>query len=66
MYAFAEHGNDLGSSKEVKGNPTEAYSRMGQGSSYGIGVKVGMVRTEYAIDHNSGTGAVFLRFGDRF
>ncbi|KAI3682454.1 hypothetical protein L1987_82445 [Smallanthus sonchifolius] len=66
VYAFAEHGNDLGSSKYVKGNPTEVYRRMGQGSSYGVGAKLGLVRAEYAIDHNSGTGALFFRFGERF
>lgn len=66
VYAFAEHGNDLGSSKNVKGNPTEVYRRMGHGSSYGVGVKLGLVRAEYAVDHNSGTGALFFRFGERF
>ncbi|KAA8543841.1 hypothetical protein F0562_021982 [Nyssa sinensis] len=66
MYVFAEHGNDLGSSKDVKGNPTEVYRRMGHGSSYGVGVKLGLVRAEYAVDHNSNTGAVFFRFGERF
>lgn len=66
VYAFVEHGNDLGSSKDVKGNPTEVYRRMGQGSSYGFGVKLGLVRAEYAVDHNSGTGAIFCRFGERF
>ncbi|CAH8306321.1 unnamed protein product [Eruca vesicaria subsp. sativa] len=66
VYAFAEHGNDLGSSKDVKGNPTEAYRRMGHGSSYGVGVKLGQVRAEYAVDHNRGTGAFFLRFGERY
>ncbi|KAK6118612.1 hypothetical protein DH2020_047654 [Rehmannia glutinosa] len=65
-YVFAEHGNDLGSSKDVKGNPTEVYRRMGHGSSYGVGVKLGLVRAEYAVDHNSGTGALFFRFGERF
>ncbi|KAA0067763.1 hypothetical protein IC582_027684 [Cucumis melo] len=66
VYAFAEHGNDLGSSKNVKGNPTEVYRRMGHGSSYGAGVKLGLVRAEYAVDNNSGTGALFFRFGERF
>lgn len=66
VYLFAEHGNDLGSSKHVKGNPTEVYRRMGHGSSYGAGVKLGLVRAEYAVDHNSGTGAIFFRFGERF
>ncbi|CAN6556654.1 unnamed protein product [Malus baccata var. baccata] len=66
VYAFAEHGNDLGTSKEVKGNPTEVYRRLGHGSAYGVGVKLGLVRAEYAVDHNSGTGALFFRFGERF
>jgi hypothetical protein len=39
---------------------------MGQGSSYGAGLKLGLVRAEYAVDHNSGTGAIFFRFGERF
>ncbi|KAM5584578.1 protein TOC75-3, chloroplastic [Rosa sericea] len=65
-YAFVEHGNDLGSSKDVKGNPTEVYRRVGHGSSYGVGVKLGPVRVEYVVDHNSGTGSTFFRFGDRF
>lgn len=56
----------MGSSKDVKGNPTEVYRRVGHGSSYGVGVKLGLVRAEYAIDHNSGTGALFFRFGERF
>ncbi|KAF5470518.1 hypothetical protein F2P56_011024 [Juglans regia] len=66
VYAFAEHGNDLGTSKDVKGNPTEVYRRLGHGSSYGVGAKLGLVRAEYAVDHNSGTGAFFFRFGERF
>ncbi|GAB2234034.1 hypothetical protein Droror1_Dr00003270 [Drosera rotundifolia] len=66
VYGFVEHGTDLGSSKEVKGNPTEVYRRLGHGSSYGVGVKLGLVRAEYVVDHNSGTGAVFFRFGERF
>ncbi|KAF2291733.1 hypothetical protein GH714_035373 [Hevea brasiliensis] len=66
LYAFAEHGNDLGTSKDVKGNPTEVYRRMGHGSSYGVGVKLGLVRAEYAVDHNTGTGSLFFRFGERY
>lgn len=65
-YAFAEHGTDLGSSKDVKGNPTEFFRRAGQGSSYGVGVRLGPLRAEYAVDHNAGTGSVFFRYGDRF
>ncbi|XP_038716421.1 protein TOC75-4, chloroplastic-like [Tripterygium wilfordii] len=46
VYAFVEHGNDLGTSKDVEGNPTEVYGRMGHGSSYGFGAKLGLVRAE--------------------
>ncbi|VVB04637.1 unnamed protein product [Arabis nemorensis] len=66
LYAFAEHGTDLGSSKDVKGNPTAVYRRMGHGSSYGVGVKLGSVRAEYAVDHNCGTGSLSFRFGERY
>uniref|UniRef100_A0A0D9XNE5 Uncharacterized protein n=1 Tax=Leersia perrieri TaxID=77586 RepID=A0A0D9XNE5_9ORYZ len=66
LYAFAEHGTDLGSSKDVKGNPTEFFRRVGHGSSYGVGVKLSAVRAEYAVDHNAGTGSFSLRFGERF
>ncbi|KAL7116878.1 hypothetical protein ACP275_03G033800 [Erythranthe tilingii] len=65
-YAFAEHGNDLGSSVSVEGNPTKSYMRTGHGSSYGAGVKIGNVRAEYAVDHNSNKGGFFVHFGDRF
>ncbi|CAA2971346.1 TOC75-3, chloroplastic-like [Olea europaea subsp. europaea] len=65
-YAFAEHGNDLGSSVSVQGNPTKAYMRNGHGSSYGVGVKLGQVRAEYAVDHNSRRGSLFIHVGERF
>ncbi|KAL2552114.1 Omp85 domain-containing protein [Forsythia ovata] len=66
VYAFAEHGNDLGSSVSVQRNPTKAYMRNGYGSSYGVGVKLGQVRAEYAIDHNSRRGMFFVHCGERF
>ena len=66
VYAFAEHGTDLGSSKDVEGNPTESFQRAGRGSSYGLGIKFGMIRAEFTMDHNVGTGSFSLRFGERF
>lgn len=39
-YAFVEYGTDLGSSKDVKGNPTELFFQVGHGASYGLGVKL--------------------------
>ncbi|CAA2992284.1 TOC75-3, chloroplastic-like [Olea europaea subsp. europaea] len=65
-YAFAEHGNDLGSSVSIQGNPTKEYMRNGHGSSYGVGVKLGQVRAEYAFDHNSRRGSFFIHVGERF
>ncbi|CAK9268856.1 unnamed protein product [Sphagnum jensenii] len=49
-YGFGEYGTDLGSSKDVRGNPTEFFQRAGHGPSYGIGVKLRTVRAEYARD----------------
>ncbi|CAL4994175.1 unnamed protein product [Urochloa decumbens] len=66
VYAFAEHGNDLGSSKDVQGNPTEFFQRAGCGSSYGVGIKFGALRAEYTMDRNTGTGSFSLGFGERF
>ncbi len=49
-YGFVEYGTDLGSSKDVRGNPTEFFLQAGHGASYGIGVKLGTVRAKYARD----------------
>ncbi|KAI5413480.1 Protein toc75 [Lathyrus oleraceus] len=65
-YGMGELGVSRNMLEDVMGNPSEVYRRMGQGSSYGIGAIIGNARAEYAIDHNSGTGAFFFRFGDRF
>ncbi|CAO2148412.1 unnamed protein product [Urochloa humidicola] len=66
VYAFAEHGTDLGSSKDVEGNPTEFFQRAGCGSSYGVGIKFGPFRAEYTMDHNTGRGSFSLGMGERF
>ncbi|TKY67376.1 TOC75 protein [Spatholobus suberectus] len=66
VYAFAKHGNDLGSSKNVTGNPTQVYGRICHGSSYGVGVKLGLLKAEYAIDHYSGTGAIINLLANSF
>jgi len=65
-YAFVEHGTDLGSSKALRGNPTQYFRRVGKGSSYGVGIKLGAVRAEWAVDCNQGKGALYARFGERF
>lgn len=65
-YGFVEYGSDLGSSKDVRGNPTEFFRRAGSGMSYGMGVKLGLIRAEYTKDCNTGSGSIFVRFGERF
>jgi hypothetical protein len=40
------------------------FRRVGHGSSYGVGIKLGLVRGEYIVDHNAGTGTIFFRFGE--
>lgn len=67
VYAFAEMGSDLGSSRSLAGSPTEFYRKAGHGMSYGVGLKaLGACRFEYARDCNAGTGAVFVQWGERF
>ena len=66
VYGFYEQGTDLGSSKLVRGNPTECYRKPGSGSTYGAGVKLGIVKMEYARDCNANKGHLFFRFGERF
>ena len=66
LYGFAEYGSDLGSSKHVAGNPSAVYRREGQGASFGGGLKVGIVRFEYAKNCNTGEGNWYAMFGDRF
>jgi hypothetical protein len=65
-FAFWEHCTDLGSSKEVPGNPTAYYRRAGAGTCSGVGLKLGATRAEWVRDHNQGTAALFVRFGERF
>ena len=65
-YAFYERGTDLGSSKDVRGNPTEYFRRVGRGSSLGAGLKVGALRAEMVRDNNSGKWDLFLQYGERF
>lgn len=60
LYAFAEVGSDLGSSAEVRGNPTLYYRRVGRGSSYGAGLKLGAVRAEAIRDNNAGSWHAFI------
>jgi hypothetical protein len=44
----------------------EFFRRVGHGSSYCLSVKFGLVKGEYILDHNTGAGTVFFRFGERF
>ena len=57
---------DAAGDLQVEGNPTAYYRRAGGGSSMGAGLKLGAVRGEWVIDNNQGTGALFVRFGERF
>ncbi len=66
VYGFYEWGSDLGSSKAVRGNPTEYYRRAGSGSSVGTGVKLGAVRLEAIRDNNTGKWHWAMQYGERF
>lgn len=65
-YGFLEHGTDLGSSKDVVGNPTQFFRRAGSGSSVGVGLKLAAVRTECIWEGNTGKRSFWAHFGERF
>lgn len=65
LTSFVDYGTDLNSSKFVKGNPSQFFNRPGDGTSYGVGVKVGPVRLDYVRDCNSHTGGIFTAFGEK-
>eukprot|EP00803_Ostreobium_quekettii_P009719 evm.model.scf_343.9 EVM.evm.TU.scf_343.9 scf_343:69595-74279(+) len=66
FYGFYEYGTDMGSSKEVPGNPTQYFRKPGTSSSRGVGLKVGPVRVECVQDLNMGKTGSFVTIGERF
>lgn len=65
-FLFAESARDLGSAADLAGRPREVYNRPGQGSALGAGIKLGIMRLEWARDCNVGKGTWFVNFGERF
>lgn len=66
VFAFVEAGTDLGSSAELRGDPTEYYRRAGSGSSLGAGVKLGGLRVEAVRDNNAAQWNLMVQYGERF
>lgn len=66
IYGFYDSVTDLGSSKEVRGNPTEYFRKLGKGQCYGAGVVAGVLRLEYVRNMYTGKGSVIARFGSRY
>ena len=50
LYAFAEGASDLNSSRNVVGNPTAYFNKIGQAVSLGGGIKLGAARFEAATE----------------
>lgn len=66
MFLFYEHASDLGSGKDVPGNPSAHFRKPGMGGTAGGGVRFGPIRAEYIKDLNVGKGCVMLSIGERF
>jgi outer membrane protein insertion porin family len=66
---FAEYGSVLGTESEVRGNPSKARLKPGDGASYGFGLHVlvpfGLLRVEVSWNDRGGSEIVF-DIGDRF
>lgn len=63
---FAEHGRDLGSSKQTDGNPSLWLGKPGRGTAVGTGVRLGPCRLEVTRDLTGGKPTWWAQFGERF
>ncbi|GMH32188.1 hypothetical protein BSKO_00022 [Bryopsis sp. KO-2023] len=66
MFLFYEQASDLGSSKLVPGNPTTYFRKPGSGSTYGAGVRIGPIRSEWVRDRNIGRSHIMFCIGERY
>lgn len=66
LYAFAEGASDLNSSRNVVGNPTAYFNKVGSAVSLGGGIKLGAARFEAASEGLSKPTVFNVRFGERF
>eukprot|EP00891_Asterochloris_glomerata_P000945 jgi/Astpho2/945/e_gw1.00016.235.1_t len=64
--AAAEHGRDLGSSKQTDGNPSLWLGKPGRGTAVGTGVRLGPCRLEVTRDLTGGKPTWWAQFGERF
>ncbi len=66
LYAFAEGASYLNSSRNVVGNPTAYFNKIGQAVSLGGGIKLGAARFEAATEGLTRPTVFNVRFGERF
>ncbi|UBF29213.1 BamA/TamA family outer membrane protein [Kovacikia minuta CCNUW1] len=66
---FVEYGSVLGTESEVRGNPSQARLKPGDGSSYGFGfhflIPFGLLRVEFGWNDRGGS-EITVDLGDRF
>jgi outer membrane protein insertion porin family len=66
---FLDAGTDLGTGKDVPGDPAGARRKPGSGYGYGLGVRIqsplGPIRIDYGINDSGGT-QIHFGIGERF
>ena len=66
---FVDAGTDLGTGKDVSGNPAGVRRKPGSGYGYGLGVRIqsplGPIRIDYGINDTGGT-QIHFGIGERF
>ena len=66
---FVDAGTDLGTGKDVPGNPAGTRKKPGSGYGYGLGVRIqsplGPIRIDYGINDTGGT-QIHFGIGERF
>ena len=66
---FVDAGTDLGTGKDVPGDPAGTRKKPGSGYGYGLGVRIqsplGPIRIDYGINDTGGT-QIHFGIGERF
>jgi outer membrane protein insertion porin family len=67
---FADYGSDLGSGKDVLGNPGAVRGKPGSGGGYGAGLRIqsplGSIRVDYGVRLDGGGTQFSFGLGEKF
>lgn len=65
-YLFADHARNLGSARDLPGEPQELYGKPGKGTTTGVGLRMGAMRLEWCRQGLKGPAMWLVNFGEPF